>query len=170
MLTLVRPALAHKDAALAYRQAHFDAGETVINGSELLDKAAHYEDWLAAIAANADPQTVSPGWVVTDTFFAVDDAGEIVGIIDLRRELKGFLADFGNTGYSVRPDRRGHGYATEMLRQLLDHARQLGMTELHLSVERTNTASVRTIVKNGGVYVRSFPYEGEQADVYRLAL
>ena len=46
-----------------------------------------------------------------------------------------------------------------MLRQILDVARESGMTELHLSVERDNEPSIKTIISNGGVYERSFEFE-----------
>lgn len=170
MIRLIRPTLELKEKALAYRQEHFDNGELIINGSELLDKTESYEEWLESIKANESPETVSPTWVVTDTFFALDEKGEIVGIIDLRHTLNDFLKDFGNSGYSVRPSERRKGYATEMLRQVLLVAKEAGLTEVHLSVERDNSPSVRTIVKNGGVYERSFEFEGEQADIYRIEL
>lgn len=170
MIRLVRPALEHKEKALAYRQEHFDHGEKIINGSELLDKTESYEEWLQSIKNNENPETVNPDWVVTDTFFAVDDEDAIVGIVDLRHTLNDFLKDFGNSGYSVRPSQRQQGYATEMLRLLLAVARSAGLKELHLSVEKDNIPSVKTIVKNGGVYERSFEFEGELADIYRIEL
>lgn len=108
--------------------------------------------------------------MVTDTFFAVDERGKIVGIIALRHTLNEFLKDFGNCGYSVRPSRRRQGYATEMLRQVLEVAKKAGLKEVYLSVERDNEASVKTIVKNGGTYERSFEYEGGGADIYRIGL
>ena len=40
------------------------------------------------------------------------------------------------------------------------------MNELYLSVERKNEPSVKTIIRNGGVYERSFEIDGEQADIY----
>ncbi len=169
-IRLIRPTAEMKEAALDYRQEHFDHNETVINGSELLDKTESYEEWLKSVSDNASPETVNPNWVVTDTFFAVDDNDRIIGIIDLRHTLNDFLKDFGNCGYSVRPSERCKGYATEMLRQLLDVARAAGLQELHLSVERDNVPSVKTIVKNGGVYERSFEFEGDLADVYRIRL
>lgn len=170
MIKLIRPTIDIKEKALAYRQEHFDNGEMIINGSELLDKTESYEKWLISVTNNMSIDTVNPTWVVTDTFFAVDENDRIVGIIDLRHTLNDFLKDFGNSGYSVRPSERRKGYATEMLKQILDVARNVGLQEIHLSVERENTPSVKTIIKNGGVYERSFEFEGKQADVYKIDL
>ena len=78
----------------------------IINGSELLDKTENYEDWLKAITDNTNIETVNPNWVVTDTFFAVDETERLIGIIDLRHTLNDFLKDLGNCGYSVRPSER----------------------------------------------------------------
>ena len=170
MIRFIRPTEEHKEEALAFKQEFLDNGEHTINGSELLDQMDSYEDWLKSVTDNISEETVNPDWVVTDTFFALDEKDSIVGIIDFRHELNGFLIDFGNTGYSVRPSERRKGYATEMLHQLLDVARNSGLNSLQLSVERSNEPSVKTIVKNGGVYERSFEFQGEEADVYRIKL
>ena len=170
MITLKRPIKEYESKAVAFKQEFIDNGETTINGSELLDQMDSYDEWLRSVTANTSPDTVNPSWVVTDTYFAFDENGSIVGIIDLRHELNDFLIDFGNSGYSVRPSERRKGYATEMLRLILDRARETGMDKLQLSVERSNEASVKTITKNGGKYERSFTFEGEEADVYIINL
>ncbi|MCR4787456.1 MAG: GNAT family N-acetyltransferase [Lachnospiraceae bacterium] len=170
MIKLIRPNETLKDKAIEFKQEFFSHNENVINGSELLDQTDDYDKWLDSVTANADPKTVDPNWVVTDTFFALDESERIVGIIDLRHTLNDFLKDFGNSGYSVRPSERKKGYATEMLRQILITAKEAGLSELHLSVERTNEPSIKTIKNNGGVYERSFEFENEPADVYRFDL
>ena len=114
-IRLVRPTEQLKEQAINFRQEFFDNHEMVINGSELLDKTDQYEDWLKAVAANTRIETVNANWVVTDTFFAVDEKDQIIGIIDLRHTLNDFLKNLGNCGYSVRPSERRKGYATEML-------------------------------------------------------
>lgn len=170
-IKLVRPTIELKEKALDYRQEHFDNNELIINGCELLDKINSYEEWLEKINHNSKIETVDPNWTLTDTFFAIrKDDNKIIGVIDLRHTLNNSLKDFGNSGYSVRPSERRKGYATEMLRLLKEYAKKCGLKELHLSVERDNISSIKTIVKNGGTIERSFEYEGKLADNYLIEL
>lgn len=168
---LVRPTLELKEKALEYRKEHYAHGESVIYGSELFDKTESYEEWLSSVSQNSRPETVNENWVVTDTFFAVRKSDDkIIGIIDLRHALNEFLKDFGNCGYSVRPSERRKGYATEMLRQILHVAKTAGIPELHISVEKANIPSIKVIQNNGGVYERSFSFENETADIYKIVI
>ena len=170
-IKLVRPTIELKSEALDYRQEHFNNNEMIINGSELFDKINSYEEWLEKVNNNSKIETVDPNWVLTDTFFAIrEEDNKIIGIIDLRHTLNEFLKDFGNSGYSVRPSERKKGYATEMLRLLIKYAKEIGLIELHLSVERDNTPSIKTIVKNGGKIEKSFAFEGKLADIYLIRL
>ncbi len=170
-IKLVRPTKELKEKAIDYRQEHFNHNELVINGSELFDKMDSYEEWLEKVSNNSKIDTVDINWVLTDTFFAIrEDDNKIIGIIDLRHVLNDFLKNYGNSGYSVRPSERRKGYATEMLSLLVEYAKKCGLKELHLSVERTNIPSVKTIIKNGGKLERSFEFEGELLDSYLIEL
>ena len=170
MITLKRPIKEYESEAKAFKQEFFDNGENTINGSELLDHTDPYDEWLKSVTDNTSSDTVNPAWVVTDTYFAFDDNDRIVGIIDLRHELNDFLKDFGNSGYSVRPSERRKGYAMQMLGLIIRRAGEIGMKHLQLGVERTNEPSIKTITKNGGIYERSFTFEGEEADIYMIDL
>ena len=79
MIQLIRPTRTLESQALDFKQEFFSNNEKIINGSELLDQMDSYEEWLSSVTNNASPETVNPDWVVTDTFFAVNEAKKIVG-------------------------------------------------------------------------------------------
>ena len=165
-ITLVRPNAGHRDAALRFRQSFFDAGEKIIDGSERLDLLDSFEDWLVFVTKNAQGEND----ILTDTYFAVDPSGKIVGIIDFRHALNEFFKDFGHCGYSVAPEERKKGYATEMLGRIVRQAREDGLAKLQLAALQSNIPSVRTIEKNGGRRVRNFDFYGQTADVFEITL
>ena len=168
-IKLVRPTKELEKAAIDFKNEFFQNGEYEINGSELWDKTDSYDIWLENVTKNSCKETVNPNWVVTDTFFAVRECdNHIIGIIDFRNELNDFLKDFGHCGYSVRPTERKKGYATEMLKQIIDLARQIGLKEMQLSCVSDNEPSVKTITNNGGIYQRSFLYEEKKADIFLI--
>jgi predicted acetyltransferase len=63
---------------------------------------------------------------------------------------------FGHIGYGVVPWKRGRGYASEALRQLLPHARTIGLPYVELTTRPDNVASQRVILANGGALVERF--------------
>jgi predicted acetyltransferase len=169
-IKLIIPTIDNKEEALRFKQSFFDAGEKTIDGSELLDRMESYEEWLSYVTDNANAESLRDGCVLTDTYFSVDCNGNIVGIIDFRYELNDFFKDFGHSGYSVLPAERRKGYATEMLRLIVEKAKAHGLKEIQLSALRSNIPSVKTIKKNGGVWVRSFDFHGNIADVFIIRL
>lgn len=81
---------------------------------------------------------------------------QFVGRISIRRELNEALRiEGGHIGYDTVPSFRGRGVATEMLRQALPVARGLGLTEVLVTCDDTNVASIRVIERNGGVLRRT---------------
>lgn len=169
-ILLVKPNLSLKKEAIAYKKEHFAHDEFVINGSELFDKNDNYEERLEAVTNNAVESTVNPNWVLTDTFFAMNDDKKIIGIISFRHSLNDFLKDFGHIGYSVRPTERKKGYATKMLELVLTIAKNSGLDMVQLSCESDNIPSIKTIAKNAGKYEREFEFEGEKAYIYIVQL
>ena len=81
------------------------------------------------------------------------NGNRLLGLIQLRLELKGYLAEFGgHIGYCVRPSERRKGYAKEMLRQALAICRQEGLTKVMVTCLEDNIGSAKTIESCGGVF------------------
>ena len=80
------------------------------------------------------------------------------------RLTDGLRVEGGNIGYGVRPDERGKGYATEILRHTLHEAKAVGLTEALLTCAREKTASARTILRCGGE-LRSEAYLPERGEI-----
>jgi len=170
-IILIVPNKELESKAIAYKEEHFSCGETVINGSEMWDNMNSYPEWLEMVTKNADVETYNQDWVLTDTFFAMRQSDKkIIGIIDFRHSLNEFLKDFGHIGYSVSPLERRKGYATEMLRQVLAIAKEQGLPEVFLSYMKGNVPSRKTILNNGGQYLRDFTFNNEVGEVFRIVL
>ena len=168
-MKLIRPSIDLEDDIIDFKEEFLSNNEKTINGGELLDSNLSFSQWLSHVSNNSSKDSLPPDWVLTDTYLAIE-SDTIVGIICLRHYLNDFLSNYGHIAFSVRPTKRKKRYATLMLGMILDKARNLNMTSVQLSAMRDNVASTKTIIKNGGVYTRSFNHEGRTADVYIIDL
>ncbi len=110
-----------------------------------------YETWLRGMQ-NRHTGTDLPEGYVREDFLLCYEGAELVGVFSLKYELTDYLLHFGgHVGYAVRPTRRCHGYATEILRRGLETARDAGFTRILAICDEDNVASERVILKNGGV-------------------
>lgn len=167
LIYLIRPSKLYEKKILEFKE-EFLANNETISGGELLDKL-DFSEWLNYVNKNSNKDTVSPDWVLTDIFFAVEEE-EFVGVISFRHKLNDFLKEWGHVGYSVRPSKRRKGYASTMLSEVLSLAKRIGLNEVQLSSYEDNVASVKTILKNGGVFIRSFKYLDNVVNVYIISL
>lgn len=102
-----------------------------------------------------------PEGMVRDDFLIAEVDGEIVGRISIRHTLNDFLFNFGgHIGYMVRPAFRRRGYASEMLRQALLKAKQLGIEQVLITCNDDNQASIKVIEKHGGVHENKVDEDG----------
>ncbi len=80
------------------------------------------------------------------------DNNRLLGLIQIRLALKGYLADFGgHLGYSVRPSERRKGYAKTMLKAALNICKNSGIEKVLITCLEDNIASAKTIESCGGI-------------------
>jgi predicted acetyltransferase len=103
--------------------------------------------------------------------------GEFCGTIGFRwqpgtPELPPYC--LGHIGYAVVPWKRGLGYATQALADILPEARSVGLPYVELTTDVSNAASRHVIEANGGIVVERFAkpagYGGAESLRYRIAL
>ncbi|MFF9481056.1 GNAT family N-acetyltransferase [Streptomyces sp. NPDC014733] len=81
------------------------------------------------------------------------DGPAYLGGLRLRHRLNDFLLSHGgHIGYDVRPTARRRGHATAMLRAALPRARALGLEQVLITCDATNTASRKVIEACGGEF------------------
>lgn len=134
-----------------------------IRSFELLNDMK-FEEWLAKIKKE---EITCPKEFSTHTLYmALDENDQIIGIIDNRWNEVPVLMEFGGLiGYSVRPSKRGNGFANQMLKLSLSKMWESGKKEVLISCKDFNIASKRTIEKNNGKYIETYHNE-EDGYVY----
>lgn len=146
------------DKVMQFRESFLKEGEKSINGSRGLHNYKEYADWIKLVIECEKPKNEYLG-VRASTYFAINEDDEIVGCIELRHALNVNLATIGgHIGYSVCPKDRRKGYATRMLESVLQEARRLGIEKVLLTCDVDNIASIKTIIKNGGIMEKESPY------------
>jgi predicted acetyltransferase len=85
-------------------------------------------------------------------FLAADVDGQLVGRASIRFELNDYLVfRGGHIGYDVLSAFRRRGFATAILRQSIDIARNEGVTDVLVTCDDSNVGSAKVIERCGGV-------------------
>lgn len=152
-LKLITPRAEYAPQIAAYRQEFLDAGSSM-DGTGPLVRLADPLAWIDEVGRYTDPATTPANLVPATQFLAVRESdGRLVGMLQVRHRLNEWLEKFGgHIGYSVRPDERRKGYASEQLRLALPRCKDLGLARVLITCIQGNEASRKVILKNGGVY------------------
>jgi predicted acetyltransferase len=111
-----------------------------------------WDAYLRRLDDEANGRNLSDDHVTADFWLAEVD-GRVVGRTSIRHRLNAALArEFGHIGYAVLVAERRRGYATEILRQSLVRAHQVGVTDALVICNQDNLGSARTIERCGGVF------------------
>lgn len=139
-------------AAQAYRAAFLASGDTM-DGCSNLRRFENINDWYDWICKAEHWDTCPPKWIPDTQFISIRKSdGKLIGMLDIRHELNEMcLKLFGGIGYSIHPDERGKGYASEQLSLAKEICRSMGMNKILVTCHKDNLASAKTIQKNGGI-------------------
>lgn len=109
------------------------------------------QQWLGSLAQMEDRNP--PNGVPTVQYGLFEKrTGRLLGLLQIRLVLKGYLVDFGgHIGYCVRPSERRKGYAKQMLKAGLDVCRGEGLERVLITCLEDNLGSARTIESCGGI-------------------
>lgn len=166
-MKIVRPAGEHLPTFIAALEKGWSPDSTrgADAAKETLDNVL--KDPPAFLARAVDREALGPPVKLPDgslvqrlpgfTYWLWD--GEFCGLINFRwqrgtAELPPHV--LGHIGYGVVPWKRGKGYATEALKQLLPLASEEGLPYVELTCDPDNVASRKVIESNGGVFVENF--------------
>lgn len=147
MISFSLPAEENRDDVLSFYNEIERENETCIG----FGGCKNFDAWLAGMK-NRHTGTNLPDGYVRENFYLCYDGDEMVGVFSLKFELTEFLLNYGgHIGYAVRPSKRNRGFATQMLKQGAELARQYGFDKILCVCDDGNYASEKVILKNGGV-------------------
>lgn len=170
---LVYPTKSHEEEALAYIEEFRQLGSK-LNGTGGLDRISDYDEWLRKLAQDLDLPNISADKVPAHTYFLMRK-GEprIYGMINIRHKLNDYLLrEGGHIGYSIRPTERRKGLGALQLSLGLQKCRELGLSRVLVTCDKSNPGSAGVIRNNGGVLENEIPCkpDGELLQRYWISL
>ena len=135
-----------------FLRAHRATSPSVRNFLHCYEEGMSFGRYLEVLAEHERGENL-PADHVPSTFLFAFAGPRIVGRVAIRHALNAYLERVGgHIGYVVVPEYRRQGYATAILRQSLQIAReQLGLKRVLVTCDDDNVGSIKTIEKNGGV-------------------
>lgn len=128
----------------------FEENNSGMDGTGILFRSSA-EEWIEYI--NELENRNNPNIIPSLQYGLFDEENRLLGLIQIRLELKGYLINFGgHIGYCVRPSERRKGYAKSMLRLALDVCRKEGLEKVLVTCLEDNVGSAKTIESCGGVF------------------
>lgn len=163
-IKLIEPTMAYEKDIWQFRQEIIDSNDKdKFAGCGTLEKCASAAEWIDTIRLYQNVETCPGDKVPSNTYIAVREKDDrIVGAIDLRHHINHPILGTwgGHMGYYVRPSERNKGYAKEMVRQNLQHCRDLGIRKVMVTCDEDNPASEKVITANGGIFEKSVEVDG----------
>lgn len=164
---LVKPSTQYKES---YIEALFEMKQES-DIPEYYDKQIEsVEQYIAHMEKVAKGEDLARGEVIRSEFWLIED-GKYIGKIFIRHKPSGRTPEIAShIYYEIRSTERKKGYGTEILKQGLGEAKQLGLSDVIITCQKDNTPSKLIIEKNGGVFIDevSIPHDPVPFLKYRI--
>ncbi|WP_233004773.1 GNAT family N-acetyltransferase [Exiguobacterium aurantiacum] len=158
MLRLVKTSMEQEANVLDFLKEWRERSETIVPNAVDRD-ASDFASYVKQIR-DKEVRVNNVSWVPSTTYW-LTDGDELLGATNIRHELNDNLLNLGgHIGYGIKPSARGRGLATKQLELALEKAKELGIERALITCDRTNEASRRVILNNGGVPDTPFTVEG----------
>lgn len=155
-LVLSKPTIELKEEYLSFYQEWIDSGETMVPW--VIEKdPSNFEAMVHFLLDSEKGVNLPEGWVPDSTFWLINENNRVLGAVNIRHRLTERLMDRGgHIGYGIRPTERRKGYATKLLALSLEKVKGYGVDKALITCDESNTASLRTIINNGGIQDTDF--------------
>jgi predicted acetyltransferase len=147
-----RPSMVQPDER--YKESYIEALKEYreVDGEQIdiEDRERNFDQFLAKLE---NEKTGSENGKVPSYQYWFVEGSRYIGRLNYRPTLNDTLRfKGGNVGYSVRPSERGKGYATTFLKEAIAFAKADGLSELLLTCNSDNIASIKVIENCGGKF------------------
>lgn len=149
---LIKPVIELEEEYSEMLQEWYDSGEEMVPFIIEMDSSdfSYYINQLDQFSIGIG---IPANFVPHSTFWLINDDNKISGVVNIRHRLNENLHKRGgHIGYGIRPTERRKGYATKILELALIEAKKLGIYKALVTCDETNIGSVKTILKNKGVF------------------
>lgn len=144
-----------------------ESGERIIPYAIRKNDYKDYDSYLQGLDSPGSEE-----WVPDSTYFCLDEERNIfVGAVNIRHYLnESLLFDGGHIGDGVRPSERRKGIGTKMIALALEECKNLGIYKVLMVCNKSNVASAKTIINNGGVLENEINVNGVIEQRYWIEL
>ena len=132
------------------------------------DKSApvSYAKWLAWCEDDRTTGAMLSTHVPCTLHFLVDSEDEIYGSIVINHAH----THRGHLHVGIVPWHRGKGYGAMMLGLALSRCREMGMQSVQIVPYKENAGAVKTILRNGGIWLEDFCEDGVWSSRFEVDL
>lgn len=120
-----------------------------------------YTEWLQEVDKHSKNIDLPEGWIPYTTYVLYINHIP-VGYGRVRHKSSEYLENIigaGNLGYGISKEYRGKGYGDILFKELLKKCKDFGYKEIKLFPLKSNEATIKIMIKNGGKIIGNFKDE-----------